>query len=949
MKKFIVLIIVTAIANSLQAQYFSWGNERGSTKWQQIETEHFQVIYPLGCDSVAQRFTQILQHVYSAVGKTLEHSPAKISVLLHTQASISNASVAWAPKRIDAFDVVSPTQTPDDWWEHIAIHEFRHVVQMDKLNEGATRILSLLLGEQAPSAVAGLYLPAWFMEGDAVVAETALGAAGRGRTADFSMRLRAQLAQKKQFSYAKAYFGSYCDFVPNEYEMGYVVVANTRSLFNPNVFAKVSENIAHHPFSVRPFDKGLRAQTGLNKLDLYDTTFKIQAQEWQLLCEREIQKPFDTIIFPAKKGYVDYKFATQINENQLLAERSGLANRRQLVLINKQKKRNKVIANTSFKPENEAFSTNNQYVVWAETRSDIRWELTNSTYIYMYSFETKKKKKIHSDKRLFAPAISPNSNTIVAVEIEKTSAYNLVFYTIASKEWHSIPLPQGEYALAPTWNTDGSKIAYIGVSSKGKRLVEYNVITHSFNEILPHTLEDLRSPAYYKSYILYSSSYSGVDNVYAVHSENKQQWRVTVSEFGAQFPRVYGDKITFNDYHANGFFVGSLPAIPHRWHSKNAVRAYSYPLATSLSWQENSALNFAKMPDPTFASRKYSKLAHLFKFHSWSPFYLSYSQNTTDFGIGAQIISQNILATAIAQFGYRATFDSAPLNVGFASFRYSGFFPIIDFKIEAGRQQIKYRNLSERDFSIVNSDATISLPFKFSRNGYSRLVVIGAQLAHSYKKPQFITDVANFSSVECKYTAIFSNMSSKAPRDLYSPWGQRFEISYLHNPYNSNSQASDYVYSKVDFYFPSIFKNHSIHGAAAFDWHKNETALLFNQKIFVPRGCEDEIFQRKDMFSSRLEYSLPLCYPDIAWRAVFYFKQLWTTVFFDYARTNVITPSDKTITQAKHYNSYGFDLNAELHLFHFRAPITVGMRSAYVPQTNHLSVLTLLSINLGAI
>lgn len=946
MQKFITLIIISFFGLfSAQAQYFSWGNERGSTKWEQIETDHFQVIYPRGYDSVAQRFTRILHYVYSAAGKTLEHEPAKISVLLHSQSRISNGSVAWAPARIDVFDMVSPAQTPDDWWENIALHEYRHAVQMDKLNEGATRILYFLLGEQAPSAVAGLYLPSWFMEGDAVVCETALGTAGRGRTADFSMGLRAQLAQKQQFGYAKAYFGSYRDFVPGAYEMGYVVVANSRSLYNPYLFAKVTENVALHPFSIRPFDNALRAQTGLNKLQLYDTTFKVQALEWQLLREREIHKPFDTIIAPSKKTYTDYTFARHINDTQLLAERSGLAQRRQLVLITNGKKRAKVIANTALKPANEAFSTNNKFVVWAETRPNIRWELTNSTHIYMYSLETKKREKISSNMRLSAPAISPDNTQIVAVEITGTGTYNLQFYDVQRKAWITkIPLPQGEYALAPAWNTGGTKIAYVGVSSKGKRLVEYDIKTQSFNEILSYSIEDLRSPVYYNSYILYTSSYSGVDNVYAVHTESKQQWRVTVSEFGAQFPQVYGNRITFSDYSANGFFVGSLPAEPHTWHTKNAVRRYSFPLAAALNWQENTSLNFANMPDTTFASRKYSKLAHLFNIHSWSPFYLDYSQNTTNMGVGAQVVSQNILATATAQLGYKATFDSSPLSAGFASFRYTGFFPIIDFNIEAGRQQIPIAGILS-NFSIATTNATVSLPFILSRKGYSRSIVLQGKLEHSYMKPQFFSSVQNLSSIACKYTAVFSNKSSRAARDLYSPWGQRVEISYLHNPYSTGSHVSDYAYSKVDLYFPSIFKNHSIHTAAAFDWHANEHALQFNRGIFVPRGCETMIYGRKDMLSTRIEYSLPLWYPDAAWRAVFYWKRLWATAFFDYALINNF--SSTKLPQC--YNSYGLDLNAELHLLHFRAPITAGVRTVYVQQTQTVSCTMLLSVNFGAI
>ncbi|MDR2963638.1 MAG: hypothetical protein LBU90_08440 [Bacteroidales bacterium] len=942
-KRVFFCITLFFVSQALYAQYFSWGNERGSTRWNHITTEHFQVIYPQGCDSIAQRCTQILHYVYTAVGNTLQHEPAKISVILHSQSRISNASVAWAPKRIDMFDVVSPMQTPDDWWENLALHEYRHVVQMDKLNEGFTRILYFLLGEQAPSAVAGLYFPSWFMEGDAVVSETALGTAGRGRTADFSMGLRAQLAQKQQFSYTKAYFGSYRDYVPNVYEMGYVVVANTRALYNPYVFAKVAQNVAQHPYSITPFDNALKRETGKNKLQLYDSTFKKQSLEWQLLREREIQKPFDTLIFAGKKIFTSYRFAQQISEHTILAERSGLAHRRQLIAFDTKTKKIKRIANTSQKPADEAFSANEKLVVWAETKPSLRWELTNATFIYTYNVQTHKKRRISTKMRLFAPAVSADASQIVAVEIAANGTYSLQFYNIQKKQWtEKIPLPQGEYALAPTWNADATKIAYVGVSSRGKRLVEYDVYTQQFREILPYSTEDLQSPVYYNSYILYTSSYSGVDNVYAVHSLSGQQWRVTVSNFGAQSPRVYGTTITFSDYSANGFCVGSLPAEPYKWHTKNAVRRYDFPLAETLAWQENSTLDFTKMPDTVFVSRKYSKLAHLFHIHSWSPFYLEYTQNTTNVGIGAQVVSQNMLATAITRLGYKATFDSNPKHVGFAAFRYTGFFPIIDLESEVGTQTIS-TNAQDVHCTVANNTAAMSLPFVISRGGFSRFFVLQGQAQHMFLEARSAA-FRTFSSLACRYSAVFSNMSSTAPRDLNPAWGQRMEISYSHNPRTTMSPLSNYAYSRMDLYVPSMFKNHSIHGAAAADWHQNEGALLFNTQIFVPRGTESMVFRRKEMISSRIEYTLPLFYPDLAWREVFYCARLWATAFCDYALTH-----SKLQNTTNHYTSYGLDLNAEMHLLHFRAPLTAGVRTAYVQQTQQISCLALLSINMGAL
>jgi hypothetical protein len=102
---------------------------------------------------------------------------------------------------------------------------------MDMLNKGFTRGLSWLFGEQATAIVSGLFVPMWFMEGDAVCTETAISHSGRGRIPSFEMEIRSQMLQKGMFSYDKAVFGSYRDFIPDQYVLGYQIVANTRRRF----------------------------------------------------------------------------------------------------------------------------------------------------------------------------------------------------------------------------------------------------------------------------------------------------------------------------------------------------------------------------------------------------------------------------------------------------------------------------------------------------------------------------------------------------------------------------------------------------------------------------------------------------------------------------------------------------------------------------------------------
>ena len=65
--------------------------------------------------------------------------------------------------------------------KQLAIHELAHVFQMESLNQGFSKAMSFLFGEQFTGIVSSL-LPLWFLEGDAVFAESVLTESGRGRS-----------------------------------------------------------------------------------------------------------------------------------------------------------------------------------------------------------------------------------------------------------------------------------------------------------------------------------------------------------------------------------------------------------------------------------------------------------------------------------------------------------------------------------------------------------------------------------------------------------------------------------------------------------------------------------------------------------------------------------------------------------------------------------------------
>ena len=234
--RFIFTILLLTLTLGASAQFINFGQSRASIRWKQINTPDFQIIYPDFYEESAQHAARMFYRLYRH-RNTLGTKARKISVVIHADGGIYNGNVALAPRKCELYPM--PTQEPGEHWlDHLCIHEFRHVTQFDKTRQGLTKGLSYLLGDIAPVAVMGVYLPMWFMEGDAVSFETAVGHMGRGRSPEFLNEMKAQIVEKGLYSLHKAVLGSRVDYVPNRYNMGYYMTANTRRHYGSDVWAK---------------------------------------------------------------------------------------------------------------------------------------------------------------------------------------------------------------------------------------------------------------------------------------------------------------------------------------------------------------------------------------------------------------------------------------------------------------------------------------------------------------------------------------------------------------------------------------------------------------------------------------------------------------------------------------------------------------------------------------
>ena len=408
-RRAISLLVYLAWAWIGHAQYYSGGEDPANIKWNQINTGHFKVIYPREFRSEAQRTTYLLEYYYDQNSDYLSHRPGKIPVVLHNRSVRSNGFVAWAPKRMELVTTPPADNYPQDYIEQLVLHEFRHVVQVDKMKQGITRGLTWILGEQAQGAVTGL-VPFWYLEGNAVDAETKLSLAGRGRLPSFEKEIKALLLEKNTiYPYEKAFYGSYKDFVPTHYHYGYQMAAFGRTRYGDSLWSHMEDYTARKPYTLYPFYFGLKKYAASSRKKLYHETLDTLKLHWSQAARERTYTPFTAINNTEKKHYTSYRFPRYLNDSLIFAEKSGVDIISRFVAIDSEGKETR-IHTPGFSLQDNITCAGN-LIAWTEVINDPRWERQSYSVIKTWDREKKVEKLLMPGSRYQSPDLSPGEAT----------------------------------------------------------------------------------------------------------------------------------------------------------------------------------------------------------------------------------------------------------------------------------------------------------------------------------------------------------------------------------------------------------------------------------------------------------------------------------------------------------------------------------------------------------
>ena len=688
----IVLAIVALVgAYSASAQYYSWGADPAYLHWRKLKGDKIDVIYPDTAREVGYKMMHYVRAVQPDIGFGFRHGPMKIPFVIHPENFSSNGLVMWLPKRVEILSSPATRGYSMPWLKQLAAHEYRHAVQYNNINKGFVRAFSYILGQQS-STIGLLFMPLWGLEGDATLSETQMSSFGRALQPSFTMHYRAIGNPTKERGFNKWFCGSYREYIPDHYQLGYQITAYANTKYNENIWDKLVHYAVRNPYVIATTSVGMRKFYNTSTTKLFRETFADLNDYWNSL---PYQKNSSTQISDDKqKGFTIHSYPQYIDKNLVLSLCETLSKPSAFVVTDSESGKSKHLAYTG------VVSTRPSEVVdgrvwWTEyRRSTLFQERVHSKLCYMDLEEARTRTIYRKKKALYPTPISKHE--LAWVEYFPNGEYNIVRGNPELRhegEYMRVKIPTNIEIHGLAYDNYTRGLYFIATDDSGMWLgrVGQNRSIEHVTQGAYITISDLRA----KDGVLYFGSIqSGKDEVHCYDLCTKSEYRISASTYGSFAPMHSGNgELLMTTYDRYGYHIAKQAIVrdslqkveyaklpinlvnPPRkmWKTVNldTVRFAGVESMQHLAKSSNRSRQNSIKP---LRDKRYSGPAHLFNIHSWAP--VSYDpfalaeEGTLDFNLGATIMSQNILSTAsgFLTWGWNAMEGS----VYKGSFRYYG-------------------------------------------------------------------------------------------------------------------------------------------------------------------------------------------------------------------------------------------------------------------------------------
>lgn len=910
-----IILFVAVFCGSAHSQYYDWGRSPSTIKWSKIKTPTNSYVFPTEYGRNAVRVMNIMDTVHRQISYGYTHGPMRMPVVMHTQNFNPNGIVMLAPKRMEFIVMPGGAASATPWFKQLAVHEYRHSVQFSNLNRSLIRILSYPLGQQG-SLIGVALMPSWFMEGDAVMTETQMTTFGRGLQPSFTIEYRAMFDKKSpRYAIDKYFCGSYKDYMPDHYQVGYQIASWADTHYGENIGNKMAWYGSRNPYFIftSSFANQKYYKTTVDKM-FYNTFADLQ-DFWNKLPRRQNSAQ---IISTPITSYTTYMAPVQVCDTLVVAVKKDLDRASRIVAIDPRTGSERRLRYTGVINTTPTYA--NGKLLWSEYRPSTLWAQRVNSVMCSYDLATDRMESYPKHRHSLYPVPMP-SGEVAGVEYNYNGTYSIRCGSASVTLPDSVAL----YGLAHDAKTDclyalamSDSGMWIGASRRVSptQLDFCRITTPSYA-----TLSNLRAA---DGRLFFNSIASGLDEVHIYDLAWGKEYRATTSTYGSfQASPTPGDTtlLTLTTYTDKGYMLSQqsigLDTLPEVLYSNVPTNVVN-PVRRKWNVMNIDTIRVEAETTPERPAKRYRKGLHLMNVHSWMPVSIDPSEIIDEYNFslyaGVTVMSQNLLASTFGELSYGWT-DAGSMVRG--SLKYYGLAPKFEVETQwGGRKQsvVQMKDVPLPDIkSYFDITGRVYLPMQLAGGYMSRTLTPILEWTHvNMVMPNKSLNGYKAGAEEFRVALQYVENVRMAPRDLLPRWGYALKASYLSNPLRSDFGQVWSGYGRL--YTPGIAPHHSITLRGVVQYQKQAVWNFSTLELF-PRGSNAK-FAAHHYGSFAFDYQFPFWYPDGGIASIIYFKRLRANLTFDYARYTTVQSLRGDLY------SYGGDLIVDLCPFRLPGSVT---------------------------
>ena len=637
---FLALLLAPAVQAQVSPSFYDYA--RPTLDWYTISTAHFDIVFHAdgegeGSSRTAQVVARIAEDIYEPITALYGHEPnTKVSIILKDYEDYSNGAAYFFDNKIEIWSPAldAPLRGDHNWLRNVITHEFTHMVQVQAAMKAGRQLpfiyFQVLDYEDVrrpdvlygyPNVIVSYPLPtinnpAWLAEGTAQYQRSWLDYDRWDTHRDMFLRMRILAGEELSLAEMGSFYSKTSLMREGVYNHGFAFTHYLANTYGEDALRDVSRALGKwRNWNV---ERAIEDALGVPAKDVYADWMNTMRLEYHTRTA-SIQANLVEGALVEQGGFSNF-YPTFSPDGTRLAYVSNRGEDFNQMSLYVHDRASGDVAAYDVKATGGAqpgYTCSFGHRVKVGVGGAVSWRPdgkaivytrrndTDKGYLYadLYELdlETKKQKRLTTNRRATLPAFAPDGNRVVFVG-QKDGTTNL--FTVEPGTGTVAPLTQyqdGSQVTDPAWHPSGQWIyfARLAPESHGRDLWRVQP-DGSGLEAVYATDADERSPAFDADANLYfSSDVSGIYNVYRMPATeaSSDPERLTNVLGGAFMPTVSADgALAYAHFQWDGYKIAMFDAMPEVPEDAR-VATYTPPSVTqkqanlALATEESTQLN----------------------------------------------------------------------------------------------------------------------------------------------------------------------------------------------------------------------------------------------------------------------------------------------------------------------------------------------------------------------